>query len=288
MVKLVIGCGYLGQRVAVRWQQQGHRVLALTRRPHRADQFRQLGLQPIVGDVLDPASLQQLPRVGSVVYCVGYDRGAGKSMREVYVDGLRNVLAALPVVDRFLYVSSTGVYGQCHGEDVDETAATDPQEESGQVVLEAEHVLRQSRPDALLLRFAGIYGPGRLIRRQAIEAGELLVGDPEKWLNLIQVEDGAEAVLAAEARAQAGQIYNVCDDRPARRREFYTHLARLLGAPEPRFVAPRPDQPLPGHERTHRRILNGRLREEIGLQLRYPSHLEGLPASLNPPPPGLR
>jgi nucleoside-diphosphate-sugar epimerase len=178
-----------------------------------------------------------------------------------------------------LHVSSTGVYGQCDGEEVDETAATEPQEESGRVVLEAEGVLRRRLPAALVLRFAGIYGPGRLLREQALRAGEPLIGDPEKWLNLVHVADGVAAVLAADEWGRAGEVYNVTDDRPVRRREFYDFLARLLGAPEPRFVPPAPDAPLPGHERADRRVSNRRLRQELGVELRYPTYREGLPAS---------
>jgi nucleoside-diphosphate-sugar epimerase len=65
-----------------------------------------------------------------------------------------------------------------------------------------------------------------------------------------------------------------------RRRDFYTLLARLLGAPAPRFVPPAPGAPLPPHERTNRRVVNRRLRTELGLRLRYPSYEDGLPASL--------
>jgi nucleoside-diphosphate-sugar epimerase len=213
------------------------------------------------------------------LYSVGFDRGAGRSMRAVYVNGLDNVLAALPAPGQFLYVSSTGVYGQCHGEEVDETAATEPAEESGRVVLEAEGVLRRRLPAAVVLRFAGIYGPERLPRAQALRAGEPLVGDPEKWLNLIHVEDGAAAVLAADGRGRPGAVYNVADDRPVRRREFYGLLARLLGAPEPRFVPPAPDAPLPAHERADRRVGNRRLRQDLAVELRYPTYREGLAAS---------
>src|SRR5262249_56781506 len=122
-------------------------------------------------------------------------------------------------------------------------------------------LVRSRLPGAVILRFAGIYGPGRLLGRQAVEAGEPLVGDPEKWLNLIHVEDGAAAVLAAEARGEPGAVYNVCDGRPVRRRDFYALLARLLGAPEPRFVPPPPGAPVPGHERADRRVVNRRLRD---------------------------
>jgi nucleoside-diphosphate-sugar epimerase len=222
--------------------------------------------------------LEVLPRAAGVAYCVGFDRSPGRAMRDVYVRGLENVLTHLPVPERFVYVSSTGVYGQSDGEDVDETAATAPAEESGRVVLEAERLLRSRLPGAIVLRFAGIYGPGRLLRRQAIESGEPLVGDAEKWLNLIHVDDGAAAVLAAAARGTPGAVYNVCDDLPVRRREFYAELAHVLGAPPPRFVPPAPGTPPPPHERVHRRILNRKLRGELGLALRYSTFSEGLRA----------
>lgn len=298
-----MGCGYLGRRVAVRWLAQGHRVFASTRSPARAEELRAQGVIPVICDVLEPASLKRLPAAGTILWCVGFDRhrvpapssgqhDAGRSMREVYVNGLAHFLAAEPGIfscaapilraaraGRLIYVSSTSVYGQEHGEEVDEEAATEPVEESGQVVLAAEQELRH-RPEIVILRFAGIYGPGRLLRRQAIEAGEPLVGDAEKWLNLIHVEDGAAAILAAEASAQPGRVYDICDDRPVRRREFYAALACLLRAPEPRFVAPAPGTPPPPHERANRRIRNQRMHLELGVTLQYPSFVEGLPASL--------
>jgi nucleoside-diphosphate-sugar epimerase len=278
---LVIGCGYLGRRVAARWVAAGHRVYATTRSAARGAELRALGAELVVCDVLDRAGLRALPDADALVYCVGFDRGAGRPMREVYVGGLGNVLAELARREaagaraaRFIYVSSTGVYGQTGGGWVDETAATDPVEESGCVVLEAERLLRGRRPDAVVLRFAGIYGPGRLIRSVAVRAGEPLAGDPDGWLNLIHVEDGAAAVDAAAGCGRPGAVYNVCDDRPVRRRDFYARLASVLGAPPPRFVAPPAH-----HDAADRRVANRRMREELGVALRYPSYEEGLPAS---------
>ena len=277
--KLVVGCGYLGRRVAERWRAEGHRVFATTRRPERAAELRAAGLEPVVCDVLAPDSLRALPDAGAVVYCVGLDRSAGAPMRTVYVDGLANVLTELARPDRrgpprFVYVSSTVVYGQADGSEVDETAATEPAEESGQVVLAAERLLRERLPSAVVLRFAGIYGPGRLIRAQALQRGEPIPGDADKWLNLIHVADGAAAAVAAAEHGRPGAVYNVCDDRPVRRHDFYALLARLLGASPPRFAAPL----LP--EGANRRVVNHRLREELGVALRYPSYEQGLPASL--------
>jgi nucleoside-diphosphate-sugar epimerase len=277
MGRLVVGCGYIGGRVARLWQAEGHRVRAVTRKLDHADQLRQLGMEPIKADVTDLASLRQLPRVSTVFHGVGLDRTAGQSMRRVYVDGLRNLLDALPRPDRFIYISSTSVYGQADGEEVDEHSLADPQEESGRICLEAEQLLHRRLPEAIILRFAGIYGPGRLLRRAAIEQGQPIAADPDRWVNLIHGDDGAAAVLAAEARGQPGRIYNVSDGRPVRRRDLFVELAKRLGAPEPRFVPPPADKP---HERGHRRVSNRRMREELQVTLKYPTYVEGLAASV--------
>jgi len=288
MDKLIVGCGYLGRRVAQLWLAQGHRVFGTTRSQKRADELSRQGIEPVICDVLDRDSLRNIPLSPTVLYCVGFNRSAGPSMRELYVDGLRNFFSSTSWdrgPGKFIYISSTGVYGQCQGEEVDEAAPTEPLEESGRVVLEAEQVVRSlchhEDGQFLILRFAGIYGPGRVIRRHAIETGEPLIGAPDQWLNLIHVEDGAAVVIAADAKPAAHSVFNVSDDRPVKRRDFYTRMARLLGAPAPRFVPPEPGQPLPPHERANRRIVNRRMREELGVPLRYPSYEEGLPASLD-------
>ena len=272
---LIVGCGYLGRRVAARWVAAGRRVAALTRR--NAAPLSKLGVEPVVGDVLDPATLRNLPPARTVLYAVGMDRTAGRSMRDVYIGGLGHVLNTLPPPGRFVYVSSTGVYGQTGGEWVDESAPTVPTEGAGRVVLEAEGLLRARLPAAVVLRFAGIYGPDRLLRKQPLLAGEPLAGDPEKWLNLAHVEDGADAVLAAEARAAGGETYHVADDAPVRRRDFYTLLADLLNAPPARFD-PRPE---PGA--ANRRVSNRAARERLGWVPRYPSYRQGLPAAVAEP-----
>jgi nucleoside-diphosphate-sugar epimerase len=260
---LILGCGYLGRVVARKWLGQGHRVIALTR--SRADELRSVGVETIVGDVTDPAL--RLPAADTVLYAVGLDRSTGKSMREVYLGGLANAIQSLEA-RRFIYISSTSVYGQSDGEWMDESSPTEPADESGRVVLECEQLLRERWPDAIVLRFAGIYGPGRVIRRAAVERGEPIPADPDGWLNLIHVEDGAAAVVAAAERGQPGRTYNVADDRPATRREFYSELATLLGAPEPHFA--------PAAERTNRRIRNCRLRTELRVELHFPDFRTGL------------
>jgi nucleoside-diphosphate-sugar epimerase len=273
MAKLIVGCGYLGTRVAQRWRARGEDVVVTTRRPDRAAELQALGLRPLVCDVLAPETLAQLPRVDTVLYAVALDRTTGASRRQVYVDGLGHVLDRLPAPTRFLHVSSTSVYGQTSGEEVDETAATEPLDDSGRVVLEAERLLRARWPGAIILRFAGIYGPGRLLRQRDLAAGQPLRTDPDHWLNLIHVDDGAAAILAADARARPGEVYNVSDGHPVRRRDFYTHLAQLLHAPPPTFAPPESPN---ARDRADRRISNRKLRQELGVDLEYPSYWEGL------------
>ena len=269
---LIIGCGYLGLRVATAWVANGRRVFALTR--SRSAELAKLGIEPIVGDVLDPARLTPLPEVGVVLYAVGLDRRAGGSMRDVYVQGLENVLKVVRCAGPILYVSSTGVYGQTDGEWVDETSETIPLEESGKVVLDAETMLRKHRPDAVVLRFAGIYGPDRVLRKQALSNGEPLVGDAEKWLNLIHVHDGRDAVIAAEAKAQPGETYLIADDEPVSRRAFYTQAAEILGGPSAAF-APGTTTSATVKE-ANRRIRNAKAKRELGFVPMFPTYREGL------------
>jgi nucleoside-diphosphate-sugar epimerase len=242
------------------------RVAALTR--SRAEELWAAGIEPTIGDVTEPASLH-LPSAEAVLYAVGLDRSAGKSMREVYIGGLTSVLDALPAPRRFIYVSSTSVYGQTGGEWVDEDSPTEPAEENGRIVLECERLLHRRLPEAIILRLAGIYGPGRLLKRLAVAKGEPLGTDPNKTINLIHVEDGARAVVAAAEHGRPGATYNVADGQPVTRREFYGELARLLGAPPPRFEPKAADK-------TDRRISNRRLMSELGLQLLFPDFRAGL------------
>ncbi len=93
MSVLIVGCGYLGLRAATAWLAARRKVYSLTR--SRADELRTYGIEPIIGDVLNPESLKALPQTDTVLYAVGLDRSAGKPMREVYVTGLGNVLGAL-------------------------------------------------------------------------------------------------------------------------------------------------------------------------------------------------
>jgi nucleoside-diphosphate-sugar epimerase len=270
---VIFGCGYVGLRLAQQARQSGQKVYALTRR--REDFLAQHGIIPLIGDVLAPETLPPLPAGAQVLYAIGWDRSSGWTMRDVYLRGLAHVLERLPTPHRFVYISSTSVYGQCDGNWVDEDSPAEPTEEAGQLVREAEQLLHHHLPQAILLRSAGIYGPNRLLRRRdQLLRGEPIPGDPQRWLNLIHVDDLVTAIHLALRQAPPAALYNVVDDTPVTRGEFYTLLAELYGAPPPRFVE------LPEPRANHRRIRNTRLRHQLNWQPRYPSIREGLPAAL--------
>ena len=165
MTKLIFGCGYLGERVAKRWQDAGDEVVVVTRSRERATLFEQQGYRAMVADVTRPETLTDLPVADTVLFSVGYDRKSGAAIEDVYAGGVRNVLAALPTgTGRFIYISTTGVYGPAGGEWVDEETPPDPQREGGRASLAAEQALAASPlgSRSVILRLAGIYGPGRV------------------------------------------------------------------------------------------------------------------------------
>lgn len=283
MRTLIVGCGFLGLRVARLWREAGHRVAAVTRSAERAAALRDSGIDPIVADVMQPHSLAGLPQADVLLYAVGYDPRSSHSKRDVYVGGLDNVLrAGAARVERLVYVSSTSVYGQTDGERVNEESPCEPASENGRTCLEAEAVVRRhfraemiNCRSAHVLRMSGLYGPGRLIARvEALRAGAPVTGNPDAWLNLIHVEDAARVVVACVERDVPGDTYLVSDDRPVTRREYYGRLAALIGAPAPSFC-----ETASASTRTtglNKRCDNSRMRRELLPELIHPTIEQGL------------
>jgi nucleoside-diphosphate-sugar epimerase len=251
----------------------------------RASEIAQRGIEPVIADVTETKSLDGLPPVENVFYCVGHDRNAGVDKRTVYVDGLGNVLARIPpTVRRIVYASSTSVYGQKEGQLVDEESPAEPVEESGLICLDAEQTLRHWRRDKLIsvviLRFSGLYGPGRIFRRSMLERGEPIPGDPARFLNLIHIEDAAQAAVAALKATDPDPLFLVSDDRPVKRQEYYTVVADCLNVPPPRFEPLRADAPRDSRDSSNKRICNRKMHQRLGLNLAYPDIYTGVPAAL--------
>ena len=236
---LIAGYGYLGRCAAKLWQNEGTNIVAVTRSDEKAARLTEQGVQPIVAD-LSAATEFDLPPVDTVLWSVGFDRSSA-NRKAIWIDGLDRLLFRLPSsVQRLIYVSSTGVYGQSDGEDVSESTLAEPVTESGKCCLKAEGLLHRwaaarTRVSVSVLRMAGIYGPNRLLRRTSdLRAGTPLPGDPDSWLNLIHVDDAAHAIVGI-ARQSGTPLLNVVSRNTVTRREYYELLARLVNAPAPRF-----------------------------------------------------
>jgi nucleoside-diphosphate-sugar epimerase len=276
--RLIVGVGYVGRLLGTAWSRAGADVYGTTRRRERFTELRSLGLKPVRWDVLG-ADNDSLPEVDDVVYCVGHDRSAGASVHSVYVDGLRRTLERLPNPTRFLYVSSTGVYGDAGGDWVDEKTPPQPIDPTGQACLDAERLLGGTCTDRgihwSILRLAGIYGPGRMIGVEALRAGRPVAGNPDGHLNLIHVADVVHALDCARTHSTCADTYNVSDGRPVVRREFYQYVADQFGAPAPMF-----DVGAARRIRGDRKIRNDKMIRELGVRLQFPDYRSGLAASM--------
>ena len=243
--RLIIGCGYLGQRVAHRWLQSGSTVFATTRSAANAQILSAADIHPITGDVTaadgSPERIQGLPEVDTVLWAVGFDKDANASYHDVHVGGLLRVLEQIPNNPRVIFISSTGVWGNEATDDVDESTPACPTREAGQVLLEAEATLgKHPKGPGVVLRLAGIYGPGRLPRVTDIRENKPIPADPDSWLNLIHVDDAVSVICDISELPSPENLYVVSDTTPLRRNEWYSSLAKFTNSPPPRWAAKAP------------------------------------------------
>lgn len=285
---LIVGCGYTGTQLARTLASQGQAgEVTITRRDGEVARAlgaalgvrgERLDLAGRLADGLaDPGAALEVPP-GAIVVSMAPPGGdpAGE---------IRALLALARDAARLVYVSSTGVYGPGHGAWVDETWPVAPVTESGRARAAAEAALAGAAVPWVALRAAGIYGPGRgLVDR--IRAGTYrVIGDGTSRVSRIHLADLVAAILAAAGSSATGAI-NVADDDPAPIGEVADAVAARLGLPPPpRVPAAAVSAEVAGMLTADRRIANRRLREELGVALRYPSWRDGLLAELAPAPP---
>ena len=202
----------------------------------------------------------------------------------VAAGGAANVLAS-PAggAARYVYISTTGVYGQAGGEVVDERSAAVPDSPGGRANLAAERRVADhfsgSPHAAVVLRPSGLYGPGRVMRSaEQVRAGESVRGNPDTWLNLVHADDLAAAVALAADAAEPAELYLVSDDRPLTRREYYALLADRLGGPAPTFTGDGGRVAGLG-----KRCDNSRIKAGLGWRPRFPDAAAGLADALAGP-----
>ena len=264
---LIAGCGYVGSALAARLASAGDLVFGLRRRPAALPP----GVVPIAADLADASALRTLPGpFDAVVYAAAPDRREEAAYRAVYQDGVARLVDATAGA-RFVLVSSTSVYGQDDGSEVDEKSPTEPASFNGRSVLAGEaHVLAGGvRP--VVLRCAGIYGPGRTRLLDAARAGRLAVAPgTTRYTNRIHRDDVAGALEHLLRLGAPERVYVGADAEPATEEAVYRWLAARVGRPLPEpGDAAVSSAPASGKRCSSRRLLVS------GYRLRFPSFREG-------------
>lgn len=267
---LVAGCGDLGGRLPARLS--GWRIHGLRRNPARLAPR----ILPIMADLDDAGSLKAVAGTwDAVVYTATPAERTPAAYRKAYVDGLNNLLSQVRT-PRLLFVSSTAVYGQDAGEWVDEESVTRPRGFNGEILLEAETVAREA--GGTVVRFSGIYGPGReYLISQALSGAVACRRDPPVWTNRIHTEDCAAALAHLVELAEPERLYCASDAAPAPRWNVLTWLASMLDVAGPVEVAD--DGRGQGRRVCAERLFN------TGFELQYPDFRAGYGAVLGIDPP---
>ncbi|MBO0907908.1 NAD-dependent epimerase/dehydratase family protein [Arthrobacter sunyaminii] len=278
MTVLIAGCGDLGTEAGLRFAAAGFSVLGWRRSPEKIP-------APITGRAADlTGSSGELPRIPAdtdvVVIAVAAGRRSEDAYRAAYVDGTANVLDALERdgvhPQRILFVSSTAVYGDAGGAWVDENTPAAPPSATAAVILEAEELLHSRRPDAVVLRLSGIYGPGRTRLIDSVTAGTAAVPAAPHLTNRIHRDDAAAAIVHLMTRDPAPEpLYVGVDDEPADLADVLRFLATELGRD-----LPAPSGPGGSSRGGDRLLSNARLRG-TGFEFAYPTFREGYRAVLS-------
>ncbi len=282
----VIGCGYVGTRLAQQWLERGASVAALARSQASAERLRDHGISPVPGDLADIWSLRRLELTDRLVYYLAPPppSGAADTWSRCFVSAITE--PRLP--KRCVLLSTSGVYGDHRGDWVHEDSALRPGSDRARRRLDAERVLRSwggtRRVPVVVLRVAGIYGPDRL-PLERIRSGAPVVREQEcPFTNRIHVDDLVRACVEAGVRGRADSVYNVCDGNPSTMTAYFNAVADAVGLPRPPVVTMREARHRlsPGmlaYLSESRRLCNDKLIHQLGVKLRYPTLAEGLKAT---------
>jgi len=282
---LILGCGYVGERLARACRDIGMQVIGTTRDETRAEVLQSAGIEPLL--ITDPADIPDdvLARAGAVLDSIPLER-TGKGMQAGQPRWLPQLAPKLSHIRWAGYLSTTGVYGDAGGAWVDETWECRPTSQRGIERLKAERAWLDTGLPVEIFRLAGIYGPGRNIIAKLRAGGYRAIRwQPPHFSGRIHVDDIIAALMAALDRPRPGRIVNVADDEPLPHDQYVSELAVLIGAPAPILLTP-----AEGKEQLspaaldffsdNKRIANQLLHRELLPALKYPDFRTAVPELL--------
>lgn len=282
---LIIGCGYVGLPLGKALAEAGHEVFGMRRSEENKQAMKDAGITPIIADLTMPGILPLLPGPFDwVVNLVSSSQGGPEEYRQVYLEGTRALISWMRDTppQKFVYTSSTSVYGQTDGSQVKENAFTQPTTETGKILVETEKLLLEAaqryKVPAVILRAAGIYGPDRgHLFLQYLREEAKMDGDGSRILNMIHVDDLVGVIMAALKAGRPGDVYNAVDDEPISQLHFFRWLSETLGqAMPPSASAEETAKRKRGV--TSKKVVNRKLTMELGYRFKYPTFRQGYTA----------
>ncbi|MTV38110.1 SDR family oxidoreductase [Duganella radicis] len=271
---LIVGCGDVGMRLLPLLTPH-FRVFATTSQRERCAELRAAGAVPLVADLDHPASLRRLTGLAPWVIHLAPPPAEG-----VLDSRTRNLTAILPEQGRLVYISTTGVYGDCGGARFDESRPVAPRNGRALRRVDAERTLRRwaRRSGAALsiLRVPGIYAADRLPLKRLQQGTPALIAADDVYTNHIHADDLAAIIAKALFRALPHRIYHAVDDSEMKMAEYFDAVADAFQLPRPPRL-PRAElqqvvtPALLSFMSESRRLDNGRIRRELGVRLRYPT-----------------
>ena len=278
---LIAGCGYLGQATAELFVARGWQLEGWTRSSEAMQDLGAKSYSVQAVDLSDQAAVMACEtEFDAVIHCASTRGGDVDLYRQVYFDGVRNLIARFQRA-KVLFISSTSVYAQTGGEWVTEDSPAEPNHPTGKILRAAEQLALEQ--NAIVARLAGIYGPGRSFLLKSLLADKAVI-DPQndRFLNQIHRDDAAAALVVLLDRGEqslSGEIFNVVDDQPIRQSECYRWLAAKLDRSQPSPAASLPAKRKRGW--SNKQVSNTKLRG-LGWLPKYPTFAEGMEKSVLP------
>ena len=281
---LIAGCGYIGERVVTEVLSKGEAVSAIVRSDERAKKLRTMGVFVLQLD-LDTSPLPSASTLHQTIFYFAPPppKDALDTRMQSFLEGL--AVSGQPT--RIVYISTTGVYGDCSGNWIDETQPANPQVDRARRRWHAEQLLQGWRAstggELVILRVGGIYGPGKLPLTRLQQGFPMIAEKDAPWTNRIHADDLVQVCLAAMTRGIDGEVYNVCDGTPGNMTNYFNRVADLAGLQRPPLIDAEQalDDLSPGllsYLSESRRISNNKVLDQLGVKLHYPSLEEGLPS----------
>lgn len=277
---MIVGCGDIGMRI-VRMLHRRFRIYAVTRQSDRVGELRAAGAIPIVADLDQASSVARLARLASTIIHLAPPQSDGVTDRRT-----RHLTAALPAHSNLVYVSTSGVYGDCGGAVVAETRAPDPQNDRAKRRVDAEQTLRswarRSKSRLSILRVPGIYAAERLPIERLSKGVPALQQQDDVFTNHIHADDLASIVVLAMTRGAPCRVYHAVDDSCMKMGDYFDAVAQEFKLPKvlrlPRAELKNQVSPMLWSFMTEsRRLTNCRIKDELGVRLRYPRVTDALP-----------